>query len=327
MAKPTPTIYSYYSPEVELVVQYALRELNGIRPGNVHSTLKQNYSPGLDDLHLPLLSKYEQFARFEGVIGLDAFDNKYFTNGSSEAIFHLVTGLLPAEQLYQFEGEYQGYEALANSVGRSIITVKSTGELMSLKPGVLIVSNPASKNGNRINGLIVKEWSRKHRIILDLAYMGMTQEPLNLDLTDDAIIAVVGSLSKPFGLYYYRIGFCYSKWPIASLFGNKWFKNALSIKLGEAVLDEWTPAKIQAFKTKYFALQERAVVATNSHFGFTSYNSTNQIKPSEVWLLGALHRPHSISDNYDPSDLKPFKRVEGVWRFCLTPYYLEEKNV
>jgi histidinol-phosphate/aromatic aminotransferase/cobyric acid decarboxylase-like protein len=327
MAEPTPTIYSYYSPEIRGVVRQNMLQLNtGIgHHVSIHDTLKQNYSPGLDDLHLPLLSKYEQFARSEGVIGLDTFDNKYFTNGSSEAIFHLIVGLLPAEQLYQFEGEYQGYEALANSVGRSIITVKGTGELMSLKPGILIVSNPASKHGNRISGLIVKEWGKKHRIVLDLAYMGMTQEPLNLDLTDDAIIAVVGSLSKPFGLYYYRIGFCYSKWPVQSLVGNKWFKNALSIKLGEAVLDAWTPMA-QTFKDKYFALQEKAVVAANSHFGFTSYNSTNQIKPSDVWLLGALHRPYSISDNYDPSDLKPFKRVEGVWRFCLTPYYLEEEN-
>lgn len=317
MAEPTPTIYSYYTPEVLTVVRNALATLNS--KGGIHTLLQQNYHPGLDKLHEPLLSKYEQFARSEGVIGLDTFDHKYFTNGSSEGIFHLVASLLPGEQLYQFEGEYQGYEAYANSIGRTVVTVKSTGELMSLKPGLLIVSNPSSKNGNCINGLLLKEWGKRHRIILDLAYMGMTQEPLNLDLTDDSIVAVVGSLSKPFGMYYYRIGFCYSVFPLVSLNGNKWFKNALSIKLGEAVLDHFSdPKNFTRFKNSRFVAQTAATEEASLFLG-------RSLTESDVWLL-ATGGPYIGSI----AKVDPFRRgdKEGdfVVRVCLTPYYMEYES-
>lgn len=321
--EPTPTIYSYYSPEVRTVVRDELATLNS--RGGIHDILAQNYDPGLDELHLPIMNKYERFARTEGVIGLDTFDHKYFTNGSSEGIFHLITSLLPAEPLYQFKGEYQGYEKFADSIGRSIVTVNNTAELMKRPPGILIVSNPTSRDGSRIPNVMFKEWGKVHKIVVDLAYMGMTQNPLNLDLTDDSVIAAVGSLSKPFGMYYYRVGFCYSKWPIHSLYGTRWFKNALSIKLGERVLDHFA-TRLQEFKDKHFEYQSEAVVAANNKFGFSSYNKDNKIKPSEVWLLGVLAREGA--ENYDPVDLKPFKRIDGwqdhqptVWRFCLTPYY------
>src|SRR4051812_7615199 len=127
MAEPTPTVYSYYSPEVMHVVRRAISDQNA---GELHKTLRQNHSPGLDTLHLPLMTKYEAFARSEGVIGLDTFDEKYFTNGSSEGITHLLMGLLPWETLYQFKGEYQGYQAQAEAIGREIVTVRDTKELL-----------------------------------------------------------------------------------------------------------------------------------------------------------------------------------------------------
>src|SRR5688572_5030322 len=120
MAEPVPTIYSYYMPEVRNTVQQAIGGLNRLHTEgpSIHRLLQQNYDPGLDELHLPLMEKDESFARSEGVIGLESFDEKYFTNGSSEGIFHLLNGLLPGEQLYQFEGEYHGYEKYAQAIGR-----------------------------------------------------------------------------------------------------------------------------------------------------------------------------------------------------------------
>lgn len=321
MVKPTPTIYSFYAPEVQDVVRNELNALNGVfgPPGkkNIHEILRQNYSPGLDELHFPLLRKYERFARSEGVIGLDTFEHKYFTNGSSEGIFHLIVGLLPAKPLYQFDGEYQGYQAYADAVGRPIITVQSTDELMALPPGILIVSNPSSKHGCAYHSSALKEWGQKHKIILDLAYMGMTQEPLNIDLTDDSIIAVLGSLSKPFGLYYYRIGFCYSKWGVPSLYGNRWFKDALSIKIGEAVLDHFDPTTLQSFKDHYFNLQ---TIATRKASEFLQWD----LVESDVWLLS-----YGASYLGSMANLTPFKRGTGEnfnIRACLTPYYLECTN-
>jgi hypothetical protein len=322
MAEPTPTICSYYSPEVEQVIRLALHQLNGIVSNNLHSTLKKNYDPGLDELHLPLMDRYEQFARCEGVIGLDSFDTRYFTNGSSEGIFHLITSLLSGQKLYQFDGEYQGYRAFASSIARHIANVRDVDDLMERSPGLVIMSNPASRDGNVIDGEVIRRITNKHQIILDLAYMGMTQKLLNLDLTNRAIVAVVGSLSKPFGMYYYRIGFCYTRYPIKSLYGNKWFKNALSIKLGEAVLDYFDPKNLQRFKDRYFDLQEKAVEEVNDRFCLSYGSAPRMADPSDVWLLA--NAPFRDSS---PDDLRPFKRgdVNSCYRFCLTPYYMENE--
>lgn len=324
MVEPSPTVYSYYAPEVERVVNNALARLSSYAGDQgVHHLLRQNIEPGLDELHLPVMEKYERFARSEGVIGLEDFDSKYFTGGSSEAIFHLIAGLLPAEPLYQFDGEYQGYQGYANAIGREIITVNPR-DYSKHPPGILIASNPASRNGNRISGFIVKEWAKHHKVILDLAYLGMTREPLNLDLTDDNIVAVVGSLSKSFGLYYYRIGFCYSKWPIQSLYANKWFKNALSIKIGEAVLDHFAnPETMQKYKDKYFGLQERAVQRLNNLYNLDNRlagSGARRAQASDVWMLA-----YAPLRDFDPADLQPFKRGEQNYRFCLTPYYMEPR--
>jgi hypothetical protein len=319
MTEPTPTIYSYYSPEVRTVVKTALIEQN--RSDGIHATLKQNYDPGLDELHLPLMDRYERFARSEGVIGLNTFDEKYFTNGSSEGIFHLISGLLPGESLYQLDGEYQGYKAYGDAIGRMVHTATDLDELMDdgFHPGLVILSNPSSRSGNCVSNETIKYIGTKHRIVIDLAYMGMTQRPLNLDLTNPSIIAVVGSLSKPFGMYYYRIGFCYSRYPIASLYGNKWFKNALSIKLGEAVLDHFDPKNLQGFKDRYFDLQEKAVGKLND-----MYNLDNRLagatqrraRPSDVWLLA-----NAPWRDFEPNDLLPFKRGEQnpMLSFLLDP--------
>lgn len=330
MSEPTPTVYSYYGPETQAAVQTAMLSLNHTQYG-IHDTLKQNYYPGLDKLHEPLLRKYEGFARREGVIGLDTFKSKYFTNGSSEGILHLITSLLRPDPLYQFVGEYQGYEAYAEAVGRRIVTVRTTDELMERPPGILFVSNPRSQDGSLITNDQLREWGDRHGIVVDLAYMGATREPLNLDLTNPRIVAVLGSLSKPFGMYYFRVGFCYSRIPINSLFANVWFKNALSIRLGEAVLDHYHQQRMDLFKDKMFRMQEEAVAAANEKFGFTSYNEANQIKPSPVWLLGTLVREDAAK--YDPDDIRAFKRVDGwndrqpsIWRFCLTPYYMEKED-
>ena len=324
MAKPAPTVYSYYSPEIENTIREAMLRLNtGLRTDHsIHELLQQNFHPGLDDLHHPAMRLYEQFARSEGVVGLESLPEKWFTAGSSEAIFHLMNGLLPAEQLYQFDGEYQGFRAYADAVGRPMITVEDMDDLMHSMPGVVWLSNPQSKNGMIMQPEMIKEIGTRHRIVMDLAYMGMTKKPLNVDLTNPAIMAVVGSLSKPFGLYYYRIGFCYSRWNIPSLYGTKWFKNALSIKLAEAVLEEATTKKWGAFKDKYFKLQGAAVKDVNGLFGITDRGGLGKdAKPSDVWLLA-----YAPLRDTNPQDLAPFKRGNQNYRFCLTPYYMEWRN-
>jgi len=316
MAEPTPTVYSYYSPEVASVCTHYFRTHTGNVHDAHHQTLRMNIEPGLDELHLPLMRKYEQFARGEGVIGLETFKHSYYTNGSSEGLFHLIARYLTLDlPLYVLEGEYQGYGEFAKALGKFVQPISlltPVSELQEWKSGVIFLVNPASHDGNVRTG-VLNDILRNtdHRVVLDLAYMGMTQKPLNIDLTHPKIVAVVGSLSKPFGLYYHRIGFCYSVSPIDSLFGNKWFKNALSIKLGEAVLDE---IDLESYKRKYFALQERARGEADTALDWP-------LLSSDVWLLA-----HGSIGVKGHDKIDPFKRGNAGVRACLTPYYQEWEN-
>lgn len=311
-------------PEVQKIVHRALTNLNQthLQSISIHSILKKNYDPGLDDLHLPLMEKYERFARTEGVIGLETFPHSYFTNGSSEGIFHLLSHYAVVQDLpiYQLDGEYQGYGEYLKTMGKNIEVIRTTrsdlkGHISKAKPGVIIISNPNSMAGFAYTDAFLQELAgHGHKLIVDLAYMGMTRRPLNLNMQADYITAVVGSLSKSFGLYYYRIGFCYSKLPIPSLYGNKWFKNALSIKIGEAVLDG---VDLPALKEKYFKIQEEAIVSANDHHSL--WKDSDKIQPSDVWILG-YHLGNKTAE------FDKFKRAESKYRFCLTPYFQNQER-
>lgn len=308
MAKATNTVYSWYMPEIEdLVADY-------VQDSYPTEIFKQNFEPGLDGLHEHLLQQYKTDSL------RDVFDDSlttlynynwysYYCNGSSEALFHLIARHFthfPDVPLYQFEGEYQGYSEYIKCQGYSMKVVPHGFNLNQLVPGCFIVSVPSAIDGNAVDPKLLERIKEaNHYVILDCAYAGMGDQP---KLTiNNRVVAVVGSLSKPFGLYYHRIGFMWSRDPVPSLYGNKWFKNAFSIKLGEQVLDRYFA---HALAERYRPWQHRACREASDSLNI-------EIKPSDVWLLG-----HNYVTTDERPDLEQFRRGPG-YRFCLTPYYME----
>lgn len=335
--KPQKTVYSWYYPEVRAVVKKALELNNDYETReNIHELLGQNLDPGLDDLHLPLIEKWIRFARSEGVIGLEQFEHAYFTNGSSEGIFHwlaqyatdVTEGILSEGEslpLYQFEGEYQGYSEFAKSLGLSIENVKRRDNLsIGKRPGIFIISNPSAIDGNICTRLVDRVIAAGHKVVLDLAYVGMTLKPMNLNVNNPDVLAVFGSMSKPFGLYYFRIGFAFTNRPIDSLYANKWFKNILSIKVGEAVLDN---VNIHEVKERYSprGIMMRQAASNLIDNGIvekvqegTTGGANWFLKPSDVWLL-SYAKGERFANN-------EFSRGEGM-RVCLTDYFQHGRGV
>lgn len=298
---PEKTVYSFHYPEIETVVREVVKDFP-------HDLYRQNWSPGLDDLHEPLLNAYERFARTEGgVIGWGRFPHRYYVNGSSEAIFHLLArhkATMPDVPLYQLHGEYQGYREFAKALGLNIKDIWAPSEQT---PGVLILSNPSAIDGNRLSSSLVASALERHKVIFDFAYVGMTEMPLEFSLDHENVIAVVASLSKPFGLYYHRIGFAWSANPIASLYGNRWFKNVFSIKVGEAALKR---IDMRAIRAKYTTQQCVATEQAGDALGC-------ELLPAEVWLLANAQSTRE-AENIDA--MRKFERGGG-YRICLTPYY------
>jgi hypothetical protein len=146
-----------------------------------------------------------------------------------------------------------------------------------------------------------------------LSYAGISKN-FHVDVSNQNIIAVLTSLSKPFGLFYYRVGFTFSREPIDSLFPNIWFKNIFSLKVASETLRHFAPDKLLK---KYSEWQREIIEAIRKTTGLP-------IIPSDVVILATLDRRAQLNSQQEQLVAK-YKRGEG-YRFCLTPYFLEKER-
>ncbi len=307
--KAISSVYAYYYPEVRKEVEKVVKNFS-------QDLLLKSIFPGLDNFHDSFIEKYVKYSH-KYQEGLSDFSNKYFVNGSSEAIFHLLVDSIfhnGNKPIYVFRGEYEGYKEYAKNMGGEVIEVDFNSDIKKLPLGRWFISNPSAIDGNIIeNSYIYSIANLGHEIVLDASYLGSTRE-YQFDLTHPNIIAVLVSLSKPFGLFYYRIGIAFTRKQMPTLYPNKWFKNILSITTGEALLDKFG---IGHFYKKYLPFQKKAIENLNKEIGVT-------INPSDILLLA------NLTDKNIPQNkkelLSKFQRGDN-FRFCLTPYFLElEKN-
>lgn len=267
----------------------------------------------LDMIHVPVIDRIvAAYAR--AIPGLDGFANRYPGHGSSDGLFHILTKLAISgvKNINVLDGEYEGYGAQAVNLGMTC-TVHKLDDPATLKqtPGYWFISNPSARNGNVLPASFIKDLcDAGNKVILDLAYVGLTAaQPF--DVSHPNIYAIVMSFSKPFGVFRLRLGgFTFSREPINSLYGTKWFKDCERVLQALALAERIGPECLYA---KYRLVQERIIADLNAKFGLG-------LLASDVILLA--HLPESAAAGLDDSKramIAPFKRG-GYYRFCLTPY-------
>jgi histidinol-phosphate/aromatic aminotransferase/cobyric acid decarboxylase-like protein len=297
--KATRTVYCYYFPEIREIINEIVREYP-------HKIFLQSIEPGLDNFHFPVI---EKFINYNGktLPELKNFKNRYFTNGASEGIFHLLVKIKtenPNEIIYTLKGEYEGYKEYADRVGLKVVEVEENE--IPEKPGIFFISNPSARNGNIIPDEFIGKICEKHKVVYDITYVGLTKEH-KFNLNNKNIMAVIASLSKPFGVYYYRIGFTFAREKIETLEANIWFKNIFSLILADRILDKIKPNQLYG---KYRSLQEKIVKKLNAE-------EKLDLKASNVLILA-----NTIQNN---NNLQEYQR-DRFCRLCLTPYFLEEEK-
>jgi histidinol-phosphate/aromatic aminotransferase/cobyric acid decarboxylase-like protein len=303
---PTKTVYSFYYPEIQKIISNITKEYP-------HDVYLKSINPGLDNFHDDCILAYEQhFAEY--LSGLNNYSNKYFTAGASEGIFHVLSHILAFYKdspLYQLSGEYEGYSAYGQNIGLNFINV-GEGDFNLLKPGIFFISNPSARNGNYLDQNIINDICEAgHKVVLDITYFG-SASPRVIDLVHENILAVIVSLSKPFGLYYYRIGFTFSRISLPTLEANKWFKNILSCIIATQVLTQLRPFELYY---KYSKFQNDYIKIINDSFGINSHSS-------DVFFLA---HTDTSKINSEDSKLSIYKRSK-YYRFCLTPFFLQKIN-
>jgi len=305
--KAITTVYSYYFPEVRQVID----EIVANYP---HDVFLGSIEPGLDNFHVPIIELY--LSSYSGEIPhLKDFCFKYPTGGAEEGIREVLTFLQTrgVEKIYVFSGEYEGYKAVAETRRIDTVEVDFNEDPKNLEPGYWFLSNPSACNGNIIpNEFINRICEAGHRVFYDLTYVGLTREH-RFDVSHRNIFAAAVSFSKPFGLFYYRAGFTFSREEIPSLCGNKWFKNIFSLLIVKELMGNMMSMGIVA---KYKPLQEEIISEINRETGLG-------MRASDVLLLGYL--TEQDAKKLSSEQLEAIKRFSrgNLYRFCLTPYFKE----
>jgi len=308
--KAMKSVYSYYFPEIRQMIDDLTRKFP-------HEVFLQSITPGLDDFHFKIIDRYQEFIKLY-LPNLADFKYRYFTNGSSEGIFHLLIYLTvnyPDVPIYVFKGEYEGYGQYALQLKKEIIEVDFESDPKKMENGFWFISNPSARNGNIIpNEKINRICDAGHKVIIDGAYVGLTK-PFCFDITHPNIFAYVSSLSKPLGLFYYRIGFVFSREEIKTLYPNIWFKNIFSLLIADEIFKKF---KCDYFYNKYRKLQIRVIGEIREDTGLP-------IKASDSLLLGYFNEKEGEETGEGVQEgIKRFQRGE-FYRFCLTPYFLEKE--
>lgn len=310
--KTIKAVYSYYFPEIRKLIS----ETTANFP---HGEFLKSISPGLDDYEKPIIDKMVSFYKND-VVGFEEFQYRYPTSGSSEGIYHLFSRIKkddPASPIYTLEGEYEGYRECAAGLGLKVQEIPEDMKVIkSLKPGYWFVSNPSGRNGMVLSKTLIDQIADVgHKVIVDLAYLGMTKRQ-KFNYSHPNIVAILTSMSKPFGLFYYRVGFTFSREPVNTLYGSKWFKNILSLIIADKVFSTFTS---DYFYKKYAPIQKEILEQIRKETGIP-------LRRSDVILLGYLTEDDFNKLSGEQKEMvKPFKRGTS-YRFCLTQYFLEKEN-
>jgi histidinol-phosphate/aromatic aminotransferase/cobyric acid decarboxylase-like protein len=318
----TKTVYSWYFPETRQVVDTLWRE----RP---HALYEQAYTKRQDGMHGPFLARWREWARAAGVELGDGFVHEYPTAGASEGIQALLARIAATPEsgtrtrIHVFDGEYEGYQHLAAALSlETVVHVRDpacyeTSLASCGKNDWFFVSQPSAIDGSVWSGFegfvrFVTERTPGLSLAVDLTYVGSVARPFAIDLRSPSVAVVLASLSKPFGVYYHRIGLLLSRFPLASLYGNLWFKNLFSLALGERLLTAHGPRDLPE---RYQSLQTRALERARR-----ASLVPPEAAPADVLLLACARLPDASALS---PELAEFVRAREpsvkVLRFCLTP--------
>jgi histidinol-phosphate/aromatic aminotransferase/cobyric acid decarboxylase-like protein len=306
------TVYSYYTLEVRRVVDELVAEYP-------HEVFLRSVSPGLDDFHLPVIARLVERHRAD-VPALAGFAHAYPTSGSEEGIRELMSAIAASDErcpAYMFAGDYEGYREIARTRCVEFQELPCSLEAPArVPPGWWFLSNPSARDGNLLpRELIDAVLAAGHRVFYDLSYLDATP-PAVFDLSHPNVAAAAISFSKPYGLFYYRIGFTFSRAPIQALVANKWFKSVFGLLLAERLMQT---VDARAHAAKYAAIQAEIVADIEREHAFG-------LRASDAFLLA--HVPPAAAEHLDAHRralLARFARGDG-YRLCLTPYFLTRES-
>lgn len=311
------TIYAWNNlPETKAVVDGVLNDREAY-----HGMFEESWTQRQDPMHKEFFDTWLAWAADSIRFNWYDFQHTYPTAGASEALREIIqqygndaraADFKPT--IHVFENEYEGYKAYADAAHIDVVVHKREDWQASLGQvaarDMFFISQPSAIDGNVWGEYdefmqALGSTSPHARVVLDLTYVGGVKSKLDIKADYPNISQVVFSLSKPFGVYYHRVGGIFSRNEIAGLWGNMWFKNVGSLKFGTELMRQFEAGELP---NKYAPYQEEAAVRISKVLGV-------ELKPSDVFLVATAQLPENPTE-----DQKYFLRGDGdLIRVCLTP--------
>lgn len=329
-------VYSWVMPETEQMVQEITGSEHQILLRDRH---REAWTSKQDKYHKEFFDTWMMWAA-DKVATPYWFSHKYPTAGSSEAIRETLAQHASLAQyqphkglptIHVFEGEYEGYKAMAKPYGIRVVEHDRSKWRKSLEEFVgrestdghkWYLSNPSSIDGNfwedyhYFLGVVHEHTDIK--VMLDLCYIGSVPEvsypSQRIDARHDVIDTVFFSLSKVFGVYYHRVGGMFSRTEHPGLWGNKWFKNLSSLYLGTQLMKRYhlTELPDKYRDLQYDVIRDMEPALKDSH------HIVEDIFGSDVLLLA-----HQRIKRHSPYE-GHFDRLPNQPRYCLTQRLYEK---
>ena len=305
----TRTVYGLYYPETRAIVD----ALWASRP---HEWYERNYTSRQDPMHRPCLERWRAWAGAAGVTLGSSFTFEYPTAGASEAIhaWLALAATRGSRRVHVFEGEYEGYAHVARALALDVVThprdpdrYPDTLAAAAHRGDSFWISQPSGIDGNLWAGFdrfcdVLAERAPGTDLVVDLTYVGAVSVEAPIDLDRPIVAAVVWSLSKPFGVYYHRVGGIVSRTELVTLRGHHWFKNLFSLHLGERLMATHPASELPL---RYRARQIEAIA-----LGRADGSLPEATLPSDVVILAHAPKGADAFAEYARGD---------ALRFCLTP--------
>jgi len=314
------TVYSYVMPETEAMLDRVLDEDRA----DIHDMYREAWTQKQDAMHDAFFAAWRRWSAPVVRFNPGEFPWVYTTGGASEALRETIYAYGHEARLgkfepviHVFEGDYEGFAAYALSAGiRTVLHNRATWRDSIEKIGArdqFYLSQPSALDGNVwrdfdafVNTLY--KYRPTAAVMLDLTYVGCVARSFTVEAFAPNIRAIFFSLSKPMGVYYHRVGGLLSRAAYPGLFGNKWFKNLLSLRLGTRLMMEYG---VHDLPRRYAALgQAPALLKVRQNLGLS-------LAPSDVFLL-ATSAPAPSPSELEQYLLRGGKGEERV-RLCLAP--------
>lgn len=303
------TVYSLCFPETKKVLETLWGESQGL-----HDMYSETWTKKQDNYHLSFAETFKEWSKTNLIVDWKDFPFFYPTNGASEAIREQIAYLSTKEnkRIFVFEGEYEGYEAIAVALKMEVVKIKRDNytdyKSEFEKGGNFFISQPSSIDGdvwNEFNDFMSYLSTYENVFVyIDTVYVGCIERDYVIYLDFDIIKGVFFSLSKVFGVYYHRIGGVFLKDYNPLLYGNMWFKNVFSMRYGEELMKQFDA---YYFPKKYSDAKNRAIKEVEQKMNVKLINS-------DALLLTTIKQ-----GDFEHERLLERDKNSKYVRVCITP--------